>query len=119
MVDTASAEFLVGGEEILAPRRLEARRPPPLVLPAGMELALAGLQVPAELQCPISLDLMLDPVVASDGHTYDRSNIEQWLEDESSSPITREPLDSKHIFANRVVRTLVMQFIETTAAVKG
>ena len=84
-----------------------------------MELALAGLQVPAELQCPISLDLMLDPVVASDGHTYDRSNIEQWLEDESSSPITREPLDSKHIFANRVVRTLVMQFIETTAAVKG
>ena len=31
---------------------------------------------PRELCCPISHELMKDPVVAGDGHTYERSCIE-------------------------------------------
>ena len=31
---------------------------------------------PKELCCPISHELMKDPVVAGDGHTYERSCIE-------------------------------------------
>jgi hypothetical protein len=32
-----------------------------------------------ELSCPISLKLMTDPVVADDGHTYQRDAIEAWI----------------------------------------
>jgi pyridoxal/pyridoxine/pyridoxamine kinase len=32
-----------------------------------------------ELSCPISLQLMTDPVMADDGYTYQRSAIEAWL----------------------------------------
>jgi len=36
---------------------------------------------PEELVCPISLNLMTDdPVVASDGITYERASIEDWFE---------------------------------------
>jgi hypothetical protein len=32
-----------------------------------------------ELSCPISFQLMTDPVVADDGHTYQREAIEEWI----------------------------------------
>jgi hypothetical protein len=30
--------------------------------------------------CPISLALMRDPVVAADGYTYERADIEAWMQ---------------------------------------
>jgi pyridoxal/pyridoxine/pyridoxamine kinase len=40
----------------------------------------AGLMVmPDELSCPISFQLMTDPVLADDGHTYQRQAIEEWI----------------------------------------
>jgi hypothetical protein len=44
------------------------------------------------LCCPITHDVMVDPVVASDGYTYDRRAIEQWLEQNGTSPMTGESL---------------------------
>jgi pyridoxal/pyridoxine/pyridoxamine kinase len=32
-----------------------------------------------ELSCPISMQLMTDPVMADDGHTYQRDAIETWI----------------------------------------
>tara|TARA_Y200000002_G_C22681415_1_gene664214 strand:+ start:284 stop:1867 length:1584 start_codon:yes stop_codon:yes gene_type:complete len=43
-------------------------------------------------KCPISLDLMEDPVFLEDGHTYDRKNIEDHLVNSNSSPLTNEHL---------------------------
>jgi hypothetical protein len=48
-----------------------------------------------DLRCPISLELMQDPVIALDGHTYEREAIEKWFECSNSSPLTNEKLDSK------------------------
>ena len=31
------------------------------------------------LVCPLSRDIMRDPVICADGHTYDRPSIEFWL----------------------------------------
>jgi hypothetical protein len=33
-----------------------------------------------ELSCPICFKLMTDPVMAEDGHTYERQAIEQWID---------------------------------------
>ena len=34
---------------------------------------------PASFYCPISMELMADPVMVATGHTYDRLCIERWL----------------------------------------
>jgi hypothetical protein len=53
---------------------------------------LSGNIVPRELLCPISLDLMEDPVVASFGHTCERQEIETCLGfPHTTSPMTGLP----------------------------
>ena len=47
---------------------------------------------PEELCCVISGSLFEDPVVACDGFTYERKDIQQWVRDKPTSPKTREPL---------------------------
>jgi hypothetical protein len=42
---------------------------------AGLEEALLE-----GLSCPISFHLMTDPVMADDGHTYQRPVIQQWID---------------------------------------
>jgi hypothetical protein len=49
--------------------------------------------LPADFTCPITLDKMKDPVVASDGHSYERSAIEEILRGPHPlSPLTRATL---------------------------
>lgn len=49
-------------------------------------------EIPVEYVCPISQELMIDPVEASDHKVYDRKSIEEWLKEKSTSPITREAI---------------------------
>ena len=35
---------------------------------------------------------MSDPVIASDGYTYEREAIEEWMRHQGTSPISRQPL---------------------------
>ena len=46
-----------------------------------------------DLICPITLDVCRDPVLAGDGHIYERSAIVQWIEQQGTSPLTRKPLN--------------------------
>ena len=41
-----------------------------------------------EYFCPITCEIMEDPVVAADGHTYERTAIAEWLEHHDLSPLT-------------------------------
>ncbi len=52
--------------------------------------------------CPITHQLMTDPVVDPDGHSYERSAIENWLKEHSTSPIVsliRKNKNNKRIFS--------------------
>ena len=51
--------------------------------------------VPDDFYCPISGDLMIDPVSEPEengGHTYEKLSIFEWLDKKQESPITRSPL---------------------------
>jgi hypothetical protein len=48
--------------------------------------------------------LMDDPVVAADGHTYNRAQIELWLTQHDTSPLTSEPLEHKILTPNIAMR---------------
>ena len=56
------------------------------------------------ITCPISAEVMIEPVIASDGQTYDKKHILEWLSRNSISPITREPLNEAGLYTNTAVK---------------
>lgn len=55
-------------------------------------------------------DVMNEPCVAADGYTYDRSAIEEWLEEHDTSPMTDSPLRSKNLLPNYTLYTAIMEW---------
>uniref|UniRef100_A0A7S4JAI2 U-box domain-containing protein n=1 Tax=Odontella aurita TaxID=265563 RepID=A0A7S4JAI2_9STRA len=57
--------------------------------------------------CPITQETLEDPVVAPDGFTYERLAIEAWLEQNGTSPQTREAMRVEDLVPNRALRGLI------------
>lgn len=64
------------------------------------------------LICPITHEIMSDPVIAADGHTYEREGIERWFETHETSPVTREALESRRLLPNRAMKSMIEQWRE-------
>jgi serine/threonine protein kinase len=61
-------------------------------------------------QCYITKQKFRDPVVAEDGHTYERDAIVKWLKDgDGKSPITRQPLNADRLIPNLLVKKLISE----------
>lgn len=58
------------------------------------------------LTCPITNCLFTDPVMAEDGHTYERQAIESWFKKNTSSPITRKTI-GKNLFPNYSMKNII------------
>jgi hypothetical protein len=56
--------------------------------------------------------LMDDPVVAADGHTYNREDIERWLKQHDTSPLTNEPLEHSLLIPNMDKRRQINTWLE-------
>lgn len=59
--------------------------------------------------CPITNEPFVDPVVDHEGNTYEKKAIEAWLEQNSTSPITRNPLTLDQLFPNRALKNLIAE----------
>ena len=70
--------------------------------------------VPEEFLCPITFDLMTDPVIAADGHTYERRAIEAWFSRARTSPVTNEPLEHLHLIPAHTIRSLIQRRFEAS-----
>ncbi|KAF8053514.1 hypothetical protein N665_1408s0006 [Sinapis alba] len=69
--------------------------------------------IPDDFRCPISLEMMRDPVIVSTGQTYERTCIEKWLEaGHSTCPKTQQALTSTTLTPNYVLRSLIAQWCE-------
>eukprot|EP00250_Pteridium_aquilinum_P004205 c14432_g1_i1 orf=195-2282(-) len=70
-----------------------------------------GLLIPEDFKCPISLELMVDPVTIASGQTYERSSITRWLEDgHTTCPKTGSKLLHNTIIPNCSLRRLITQW---------
>eukprot|EP01130_Rhizamoeba_saxonica_P002217 TRINITY_DN12067_c0_g1_i1.p1 TRINITY_DN12067_c0_g1~~TRINITY_DN12067_c0_g1_i1.p1 ORF type:complete len:757 (-),score=186.65 TRINITY_DN12067_c0_g1_i1:30-2300(-) len=69
-------------------------------------------EVPASFYCPITHDIMIDPVMDNDGNSYERGAITDWLQQNQTSPITREPLQLSDLRPNRALRESIESFRE-------
>lgn len=68
---------------------------------------------PEELRCPISLQLMYDPVIIASGQTYERICIEKWFGDgHNTCPKTQQQLLHLSLTPNYCVKGLVATWCE-------
>ena len=62
--------------------------------------------------CPIGRALMREPMLATDGHTYERAEIERWFAKSNKSPKTLMPLSSKELTSNYSMRSLIQELVD-------
>ena len=79
---------------------------------ARRENAAAVREPPAEFLCAITRECMVDPVIAPDGFSYERSAIERWFRAKRTSPQTNAPLASTALVPNIALRGLIEGFHE-------
>lgn len=65
------------------------------------------MAIPEEFLCPITTTLMTDPVLGSDGHSYERSAITEWLTHHQTSPITRAPMTIADLKPNYALKAMI------------
>ena len=68
-------------------------------------------EVPKEFLCPINLTIMKDPVIMSDGQTYEREAIEKHLKISPLSPITKKPLNMKDAKTNYALKSMIEKYL--------
>lgn len=87
----------------------------PSSTPISIPPTFTSTDIPDEYICPITMQIMTDPVILTDGHVYERKAIEQWLTTHDTSPISKQPVDKKMVIPCFVLRNLIEAFVATTA----
>eukprot|EP01018_Ginkgo_biloba_P007623 Gb_19502 [translate_table: standard] len=68
--------------------------------------------------CPISMEIMVDPVTLCTGHTYDRPSIEKWLRlGHKSCPVTMLHLHTTRLTPNHALSRFIQQWCTTHQAI--
>jgi hypothetical protein len=66
----------------------------------------SDVEIPSDFICPITLEVMVDPLMTRTGFNFERAAILGWLEQGSGScPLTREPLATSDLTTNRRLKT--------------
>ncbi|KAJ4829276.1 U-box domain-containing protein 9 [Turnera subulata] len=69
---------------------------------------------PEEFKCPLSKELMRDPVVLATGQTYDRPFIQKWLKaGNRTCPLTQQVLSHTILTPNHLIREMISQWCKT------
>ena len=62
--------------------------------------------------CPISLEIMKDPVITPDGISFDRESIVDWLKDHDTCPITKRPLSVSNLTSNKILKSIIENYLK-------
>ncbi|KAK7314681.1 hypothetical protein VNO77_33208 [Canavalia gladiata] len=69
------------------------------------------LVIPNHFRCPISLDLMKDPVTLSTGITYDRESVERWFDEGNfTCPVTNQIVRNFDMIPNHSLRMMIQDW---------
>ncbi|CAH8387231.1 unnamed protein product [Eruca vesicaria subsp. sativa] len=76
------------------------------------------IEIPPFFLCPISLEIMKDPVIVSTGITYDRDSIEKWLFSgkKNSCPVTKQDITDADLTPNHTLRRLIQSWCTLNAS---
>lgn len=68
------------------------------------------LTFPEYFKCPISWEILNNPVISNEGHSYEKWAIEKWLSREDISPITGLPLSDFTLLPNYCLKNALDDF---------
>ncbi|VVB05696.1 unnamed protein product [Arabis nemorensis] len=75
-----------------------------------------GISVPPYFRCPLSTELMLDPVIVASGQTFDRTSIKKWLDNGLAvCPRTRQVLTHQEFIPNYKVKAMIASWLEANS----
>ena len=74
----------------------------------------AAKDTPSQFLCPITGEVMRDPVTTADGHAFERGAIERWLLTSEISPMTGIALPHKQLAPAIALRQLIGMHMATT-----
>ncbi|KAL6634328.1 hypothetical protein ACP70R_026999 [Stipagrostis hirtigluma subsp. patula] len=78
---------------------------------AAVKKGASDPAVPEQFLCPISSEIMRDPVVLASGQTYDRRFIQEWLNaGNRTCPQTQQVLSNTILIPNHLVRSMISQW---------
>lgn len=82
--------------------------------PRPLPILRAGSVCPKHFLCPITHEVLQEPVVASDGFTYEKQAITKWLAkaEMHKSPMTGDSLSSAQLVPNHLVRAMIVDYFE-------
>lgn len=66
-----------------------------------------------DVTCPITLTIMSEPVIMLDGKVYEKDAIKKWLQDHSSSPLTRKNMSNAPIIVSISYQKLIREYISS------
>lgn len=74
---------------------------------------LEAVPLPPYFCCPLSTELLLDPVIVASGQTYERSSIQKWLDGGLTiCPKTRQKLAHSNLIPNYTVKAMIATWCE-------
>ena len=99
-----------------APPTKRARNARTATVSIGITINAGGVGADLQpfLQCPITQEIMNDPVIAADGQTYERRALARWLRRNNSSPLTGLEMDAWMV-PNHAVKSMIAKLNSTSA----
>ena len=79
---------------------------------------MSDCDIPEAFFCPISLDVMRDPVIlGSTGLSFEREEIQEWLENHTTNPLTNIELapQDRILIQNHSLRSAIEEYVERAA----
>ena len=64
---------------------------------------------PPSFICPLTLEVMSDPVTAADGHSYEAEAITKWFQTSNMSPLTGLPMQSRKLIPSHALRNAILE----------
>ena len=68
------------------------------------------MDIPSEFICPITQEIMKEPVSDNEGVSYEKLSIERWLSRNNTSPMSRRPLYMRDLRPNIALKNLISSF---------
>jgi len=69
------------------------------------------MSAPQSFLCPITGEIMADPVSTTDGFSYEREAISEWFVGHNTSPLTGAPLDKSTLVPNHTLRAAIQEYV--------
>lgn len=74
---------------------------------------LEPISIPDDYLCPITHEIMEDPVITWDGHSYERRSITEWYgRGKRNSPLTGVFSDDISLIPNQRLKTIIQDFVK-------